>query len=89
MWVTKNYKGEMQVWYEEKEVLSIDEINSLKEENDKLKNLLNKISEVCQSQFAEFDDEIKNGNYDGKFKWFKSGRSDAGKEVLEIINGNS
>jgi hypothetical protein len=44
------------------------------------------IIEKCRSQMAEFDDEIKNGNYDPKFKWFKSGRSDAGYEILNMFD---
>lgn len=88
MWITKDYKGNKKVWYEEAEVLSIDEINGLKDENDKLKMTLKKISECCKQQQAEYDEDIKNGNYDKKFKWFKAGRSDAGKEILDLIQEN-
>ena len=47
--------------------------------------LLKRIVEKCKYQSAEFDDKIKNGNYHDKYKFFKSGRSDAGKEVLQLL----
>ena len=48
--------------------------------------LIKRVIEKCKNMKAEFDDEIKNGNYIAKFKWFKSGRSDAGKEILDMFD---
>ena len=45
-----------------------------------------KIIERCKEMEKEFSDEIKNGNYDKKFKWYKSGRADAGYEILRMFD---
>ena len=47
--------------------------------------LIKRVIDRCKNMKAEFDDEIKNGNYIAKFKWFKSGRNDAGKEILAMF----
>lgn len=47
--------------------------------------LLKQIVEKCKHMQAEFDAEVRNGKYQEKFKWFKSGRSDAGGELLYLI----
>lgn len=47
--------------------------------------LMKRIVEKCKFQLSEFDEEIKNGAYIDKYKYFKSGRSDAGKEILELL----
>ena len=48
--------------------------------------LIKRVIDKCKHMEAEFDDEIKNGNYIAKFKWFKSGRSDAGKDILDMFD---
>jgi len=47
--------------------------------------LLKQIVEKCKYQSFELDEEILNGNYPDKYKFFKSGRSDAGEEILKLL----
>ena len=39
----------------------------------------------CQHMRNELDQDILNGNYPDKYKYFKSGRSDAGQEILNLL----
>lgn len=47
--------------------------------------IMKQIIKKCKYQEKEFDEEIKNGNYPDKYKFFKSGRSDAGTETLNLL----
>lgn len=46
---------------------------------------MKKIVKTCIQMKDEYTPELASGKYNEKFRWFKSGRADAGKEILSLL----
>ena len=47
--------------------------------------LLKQIAEKCKHMQSEFTPDLKSDKYPDKYRFFKSGRADAGEEILSLL----